>query len=106
MLMSLLSICKGKGYPVIPTSCRGMKLLEHAFKLYEKVLDGQFCKFGGYRQDVIQIYAWKGTIGTVFILKGLTEKSRPKNSKLFLLFFDLEKAFDRVLREVISLARH
>lgn len=44
MLMSLLSVCKGKGYPVIPSSCRGMKLLEHAFKLYEKVLDGQFCK--------------------------------------------------------------
>ena len=38
MLSSLVPIFKGK------EECRGIKLLQHAFKLYEKVLDGHLCE--------------------------------------------------------------
>ena len=41
MLSSLVPIFKGKGYPLNPNSYKGIKLLEHAFKLYEKVFDGR-----------------------------------------------------------------
>ena len=41
MLSSLVSTFKGKGDPLNPNSYRGIKLLEHAFKPYEKVLDGR-----------------------------------------------------------------
>ena len=40
MLHLLASIFKGKGDLLYPNSHKGIKLLEHAFKLYEKVLDG------------------------------------------------------------------
>ena len=40
MLSSLVPLFKGKGDPLNPNSYRGIKLLEHAFKLYEKILDG------------------------------------------------------------------
>ena len=40
MLSSLVPIFKGKEDSLNPNSYRGIKLLEHAFKLYEKVLDG------------------------------------------------------------------
>ena len=40
MLSSLVPIFKGKENPLNPNSYRGMKLLEHAFNLYEKVLHG------------------------------------------------------------------
>ena len=39
MLSSLVPIFKGNS--INPNSYRGIKLLEHAFKLYEKVLDGR-----------------------------------------------------------------
>ena len=42
----------------------------------------------------------KETIDAVFVLRRLTEKSRAKNNKLFFVFVDLEKGFDRVPREV------
>ena len=42
MLSSLVPILKGKGNPINPNSYRGIKILEHAFKLYKKVLDGCF----------------------------------------------------------------
>ena len=42
MLSLLVPIFKGKGNPINPNSYRGIKILEHAFKLYKKVLDGCF----------------------------------------------------------------
>ena len=39
MLSSIVPIFKGKRDPLNPNSYRGIKLLEHAFKLYEKILD-------------------------------------------------------------------
>ena len=45
----------------------------------------------------------RGTVHTVFVLRRLTKKFRAKN-KLFFVFADLEKAFDRVPREVICFA--
>ena len=40
----------------------------------------------------------------MFVLRRLTEKFKAKNKKLFFIFVDLEKAFDRVPREAIRFA--
>ena len=45
----------------------------------------------------------RGTVDAVFVLRRLSEKFRDKN-RLFFIFDDLEKAFDRVPREVIRFA--
>ena len=44
------------------------------------------------------------TVDDVFVLRRLSEKFRAKNIKLFFIFVDLEKAFDRVPREAIRFA--
>ena len=46
----------------------------------------------------------RGTVDAVLVLRRLSEKFRGKNTKLFFTFVYLEKAFDRVPREVIRLA--
>jgi len=46
----------------------------------------------------------KGTTDTIFIVRQMQEKFRAKGQKLYFGFVDLEKAFDRVLREVIRWA--
>ena len=46
----------------------------------------------------------RGTVDVVFVLRRLTEKFRAKNKRLFFVFVDLKKAFDRVPREVIRFA--
>ena len=40
MLSLLVPNFKGKGDPLNSNSYKGIKLLEHAFKLHEKILDG------------------------------------------------------------------
>ena len=39
LLSSLVPIFKGNGDLLNPSSYRGIKLLEHAYKLYEKILN-------------------------------------------------------------------
>ena len=41
VLSSLVPIFKGKRDLLNPNSYRGIKLSKHAFKLYEKILDGR-----------------------------------------------------------------
>jgi len=43
----------------------------------------------------------KGTTDAIFIVRQTQENFRAKGNKLYFGFMDLEKAFDRVLREVI-----
>jgi len=43
----------------------------------------------------------KGTTVAIFIVRQMQEKFRAKGKKLYFGFVDLEKACDRVLREVI-----
>ena len=69
-------------------------MLEYAFKLYEKVLNGRL-------RDILDIdkmqYGFmpaRGTFDAVLVLKRLGEKFRAKSKKLFFIFIDLEKVFD------------
>jgi len=48
----------------------------------------------------------KGTTNAIFIVRQMQEKFRAKGKKLCFGFVDLEKAFDRVLKEVIRWAMH
>jgi len=48
----------------------------------------------------------KGTIDAIFIVRKMQEKFRAKGKKLYFGFVDLEKAFDRVPREVIRWVMH
>ena len=75
MMSSLVPSFTGKGDPFHPNSYSGIKLLVHAFKLYE-VLDGRLREV----VDIDKMESWfmpgRGTVDAVFVLRRL------KNSKL------------------------
>ena len=93
MLSSLVPIFNSNPY-------RRIKLLEYAFKLYEKVLDVRLREVAGIDKMQYGFMQGRGTVDAVFVLRRLSEKFRAKNKKLFFIFVDLEKTFDRVPREV------
>ena len=80
---------------------RGMKLLEHAFELYEKVLDGCLLEVIDIDKMQYGFMAGRGTANAVVVLRRPIKKFRNKNKKLFFIFVHLGKAFDWVPRKVI-----
>ena len=79
-------------------------MLDRAFKLYEKILDGRLREVVGINKMQHEFMPGRGTVDAAFVLMRLTEKFRAKNKKLFFIFVDLEKAFDWVPTEVVWFA--
>ena len=77
--------------------------MEHAFKLYEKIFDKGLCEVVDIDKMEYGFMSGRRTVDAV-CLGRLTEKFRAKNKKQFFIFVDLEKAFDRMPREVICFA--
>ena len=68
-------------------------IFEHRIRQQIEIVDMQF----GFMKG-------KGTSDAIFMARQMQENFRVKGKKLYFGFVDLEKAFDRVPREVISWA--
>ena len=89
----VLPIYKGKGDPMECGSYRGIKLLEHATKVVEKLFEHRI------RQQVeiddMQFGFMKGkrTTDAIFMARQMQENFRVKGKKLYFGCLDLEKSF-------------
>jgi hypothetical protein len=97
----MVSVYKGKGDALDCGSYRGIKLLEHAMKVFERVVEKRLR--GSVEIDDMQFgfRPGRGTTDAIFIVRQLQEKFLEKKRGLWMAFIDLEKAFDRVPREVL-----
>ena len=73
--------------------------MNHTMKVWERIIEARL-------RDVVEIskqqYGFmpgKGTTDVIFALRMLMEKYREGQRELHCVFVDLEKAYDRVLRE-------
>lgn len=96
-----MPISKSKGDPLNTSPQKGIRLFEHDFKLYEKVLDGRLGEIVHINKMLFSFMPGRSTVGAVFVLRRLAGKFRSEGKRLFYAFSDLEKAFDRVLQEEI-----
>ena len=78
-----------------------IKLVEHAMKILERVIERRV-------RNVVKIVSMQFGLWPVkaqqmqfFIVRQLQEKYLARNKELWMAFVDLEKAFDRVPREVV-----
>ena len=97
-LSVVVPIFKGKGDAMCYMAYRGVKLLEHAMKIVEKVLERRLQRMVKVDEMQFLFMPGKGTIDAVFILRRLQEEYLDKEKKLYICFVDLEKAVDRVER--------
>ena len=65
-------------------------------KILERVIDGRV-----RRIVKVDDMAGKGTTDAIFVVRQLQEKYLAKSKDLWMAFVDLEKAFDRVPRQVV-----
>ena len=97
-------IFKKKGSPAECSNYRPIRLLSHAMKVFERILDKRIREIANLTKNQAGFVKNCGTTDAIFAARLLVEKHREKNVPLHLAFLDLEKAFDRVPHDVIWLA--
>jgi len=89
----VLPIYKGKGDPMECGSYRGIKLLEHAIKVVERIFEHRIRWHIDIDDMQFRLMKGRGTTDAIFIVTQMQE-FRAKGKKLYSGFADLDKAFD------------
>ena len=101
---TMTTLYKGKGDPLSCGAYRGIKLLELGLKVFDRIMDRRIRNGVVIDESQFGFMPGRGTVDAIFIIRQLQEKYIGKNRKLYFGFVDLEKAFDRVPREVVKWA--
>ena len=97
----ILNLYKGKGDALERGNYRGLKLTDQVMKLCEGVLEKSIRGMVNINEMQFGFVPGKGTTDAIFIARQMQEKYRAAKKPLYFAFVDLEKAFDRVPREVL-----
>ena len=97
----IVSVYKGKGDASNRSDYSGLKLIDQAMKVLERVVEGFIRQRVVINDMQCGFMQGRGTTDAIFILRQLQEKHLVAGKPLYLAFIDLEKVFDRVPREVI-----
>ncbi|KAK3557179.1 hypothetical protein QTP70_024693 [Hemibagrus guttatus] len=95
----LVLIFKNKGDMQSCSNYRGIKLMSHTMKLWERVVEARLRKVVDICEQQYGFMPRKSTTDAIFALRILMEKYRDGQRELHCVFVDLENAYDRVPRE-------
>jgi len=90
-LSVVLPMYKRKGDPMECGSYRGIKLLEHAMNMVERIFKHGIQQQIGVGDKQFGFMKGKGTTDAVYIVRQMQEKFTAKGKKLYFCFVDLEK---------------
>lgn len=80
---------------------RGIKLMSHTMKIWEKIIDQRIRQETTIGEEQFGFMPGRSTTDAIFVLRQTMEKYREKQKRLHLVFIDLEKAYDRVPRQEV-----
>ena len=99
-----IPLYKGKGDALSCGQYRGLRLLEHGMKAWERLLLRWLQSVVKINSHQCGFTSGKSTSDAIFITRQLQEKYCLKKKELYHIFVDLEKAFDKVPRAAIEWA--
>ena len=102
----IVNLYKGKGDALNRGNYRGLKLIEQVMKVLEGVVEGLIRQRVEIDEMQCGFMSGRGTTDAIIIVRELQEKHLAAYKPLYMAFIDLEKAFDRVPRDVIWWAMH
>jgi Reverse transcriptase (RNA-dependent DNA polymerase) len=82
------------------TNYRGIKLMIHTMKLWERVIEHCLRKPTTVSKNQFSFMSGRSTIEAIFLIRQLMERHREQKD-LHMIFIDLEKAYDKILRNIM-----
>ena len=92
---------KNKGDTRNCENYRAIKLISHTFKMWEKIINNRLKDLTSVSENQCGFVSGKSTIDAIHAIRTLMEKYDYNKQDLHFLFIDMEKAFDRVPRDLI-----
>ena len=98
---TLISLYKNKVNAQVCGNYRGIKLLSHTIKLWEKVIEKRIRQEAVIREHQFSFIPGISTTEAIYVLTRLMKKYRETKKNLHMVFIDLEKAYDSIPRYII-----
>ena len=80
---------------------RGIKFICHTMKLWERVIEHRLRQNVIISENQFGFMSGRSTTEAIHLLRQLIERFRERRRNLHIVFIDLEKAYDKVPREVL-----
>jgi hypothetical protein len=97
----LIPIFKNKVDVKSCTNYQGIKLMRHTMKLWERIIEHRLRGVTNVTKNQFGFMPGRSTMGAIFLIRQLMERCRKQKKDLHKVFIDLEKAYDKVTRNVI-----
>ena len=97
----LLPIHKNKGDVQNCNNYRGIKLMCHILKVWERAMERQLQDIIKVSENQFGFMPDKSTMEVIYLLKRVIEKYREKKRDIHMVFIDLKKVYDRVPQDII-----